>query len=471
MRVSFPVQRVRVAILTVLLAIGVGCATKNIVQQPTGRFQLQGGGYNAFSPEQEIQLGQQAAQEAAKQLPVLPENDPLTRYVQQLGQSLAAKAPGEVKWPFSFHVVNQKEINAFALPGGPIFINVGTIREADDEGQLAGVIAHEISHVVLRHGTQQASKQQMAQLPLAILGGVLPQGVGGQLARLGLSFGAQSIFLKYSRDAETEADLLGSQILYDSGYNPYDMVEFFSKLEKEGGAGVPQFLSDHPNPGNRVVNVRQAIEKYPRKKYRNDTPQFERAKSTAMKMKPLTAEEIAQRQQAQQPQMGSLDPQAIMPSDQFQTLNHNAFQIGYPSNWKVFGDANSPITIAPEAGVSQNAVAYGVIISGFRGSDPQAGIERATSELVQQMQQANPQLQVARRPQGVQVGGTEGIAVDMVSPSPVTSQGQTLAERDMLVTVPRGDGTYYYMIFIAPQAQFQDLSPAYEEMLRSFRMR
>jgi Zn-dependent protease with chaperone function len=461
-------RRTRSLLLVAILSLG-GCATKNIVQAPTGRFQLQPG-YNAFSADQEIQLGQQAAQEVAQQMPLLPENDPITKYVQQLGQTLAAQAPGDVKWPFSFHVVNQKEINAFALPGGPVFVNLGTIQAADDEGQLAGVMAHEISHVVLRHGTQQASKQQMAQIPLAILGGVLPQGVGGQLARLGLSFGAQSIFLKYSRDAEREADLLGSQIMYDAGYDPYSMVEFFTKLEKEGGAGAPQFLSDHPNPGNRVESVRQAIEKYPRKSYRRNSPQFERIKTDAQKRQPLTAQQIAERQQ-RSAQVQGFDPRSVLPSDRFQSLDHNAFQIGYPSNWRVYGDANSPVTIAPQACVAQNAIACGVIISGFRGSDPRESLEQATSELVQSMQQANPQLQISRQPQGLQVSGTPAIAVDMVSPSPIASQGGPVAERDMLVTVPRGDGTFMYLIFIAPQQDFQQFSGAYSEMLRSMRMR
>lgn len=447
-----------------------GCATKNIVQAPSGRFQLQPG-YNAFSPEQEIQLGQQASQEVAQQLPLLPESDPITKYVQQLGQRLAAQAPGDVKWPFSFHVVNQKEINAFALPGGPVYVNLGTIQATDDEGQLAGVMAHEIAHVVLRHGTQQASKQQMAQIPLAILGGVLPQGVGGQLARLGLSFGAQSIFLKYSRDAEREADLLGSQIMYDAGFDPYSLVEFFTKLEKEGGPGVPQFLSDHPNPGNRVESVRQAIAKYPRKNYRANSAQFERVKSDVMKRKPLTAQQIAERQQ-QATQIPSLDPRSVLPSGQFQTLDHSAFQIGYPSNWRVYGDANSPVTIAPEGCIAQNAIACGVIVSGFRGSDPRESLEQATSELVQSMQQANPQLQITRQPQAIQVsGGAPAIAVDMIGPSPITSQGQPVAERDMLVTAPRGDGTFMYLIFIGPQQEYQQFAGAYTEMLGSLRMR
>jgi Zn-dependent protease with chaperone function len=462
-------KRLYSGLMIATLVLGLGCATKNVVQAPTGRVQLTGAS-NSFSPEQEIQLGQQAAQQVAQQLPLLPENDPITRYVQQIGRTLAAQAPGEVKWPFSFHVVNQKEINAFALPGGPVFVNLGTIQAADTEGQLAGVMAHEISHVVLRHGTQQASKQQMAQIPLAILGGILPQGVGGSLARLGLSFGAQSIFLKYSRDAESEADLLGSQIMYDAGYNPYDMVEFFSKLESEGGSGAPQFLSDHPNPGNRVVSVRQAVEKFPRKNYRNDSAQFEKIKRLVSQRKPLTAEQIAQRQQ-EAGQIEQVDPRSVAPSQQMRSLNHSAFQVAYPANWKVFGDATSPVTIAPQAGIAQNAIAYGVIISGFRGSNPQEGLEQATSELVQSMQQANPQLQITRQPQGLQVSGAPAIAVDMVGPSPIVSGGRPVAERDMLVTLPRGDGTFIYMIFIAPRDQYQDFVGTYQEMLRSFQIR
>src|SRR6266699_2637163 len=328
-------------------------------------------GFDMFAAQEEVQAGQQAAQQATKQLPVLPDSNPVTRYVQRLGKELSSHAPGE-KWPYTFHVVNQKEINAFALPGGPVYINVGTIQAADNEAQLAGVMAHEISHVVLRHSTEQASKAAFAQLPLAVLGATIGRSAAGQIAQLGASFGAQSLFLKYSRDAEREADLLGSQIMYDAGYNPFSMVEFFTKLEKEGGPGGPQFLSDHPNPGNRVELVRQAISKYPRKSYRKNSAQFEQIKSAVAKMHPLTMQQVAQ-QQKQQPQQGQIseiNPQDVMPSGQFRTVEHSAFQISYPDNWQVFGDANSAVTIAPQAGVAQNAIAYGVIINGLR---PQSG--------------------------------------------------------------------------------------------------
>ena len=173
-------------------------------------------GFDMFSAQEEVQAGQQAAQQATKQLPVLPDSDPVTRYVQRLGKELSSHAPGE-KWPYTFHVVNQKEINAFALPGGPVYINLGTIQAADNEGQLAGVMAHEISHVVQRHGTRSASKQMAAQLPLALLGGIMGRGALSQAAQLGISFGVGSYFLKNSRQAETEADLLGTDIMYDTG--------------------------------------------------------------------------------------------------------------------------------------------------------------------------------------------------------------------------------------------------------------
>ena len=172
-------------------------------------------GFNMFSAQEEVQAGQQAAAQVSKQLPVLPDSDPVTIYVQRLGQQLAAHAPGE-KWPYTFHVVNQKEINAFALPGGPVFVNLGTIQAADNEAELAGVIAHEISHVVQRHGTRAASRQMAAQLPLAFLGGSWVGARSRRWRRWDTRFGVGSYFLRNSRKAESEADLLGTDIMYDS---------------------------------------------------------------------------------------------------------------------------------------------------------------------------------------------------------------------------------------------------------------
>jgi len=361
--------------------------------------------------------------------------------------------------------VNMKEINAFAVPGGPIYVNLGTIQAADDEGQLVGVMAHEISHIVLRHSTQHASKQSLAQLPLAVLGATIGRGAAGQLTQLGVAFGAQSLFLKYSRDAEREADLLGSQIMYDTGYDPYSMVEFFAKLEKEGGPGVPQFLSDHPNPGYRVESVRQAIAKYPRKKYRSNGADFEQTKSQVAKMKPLTAQEVAARQQRQQGQISQVSTQDIAPSSQFRRFDHAAFQIAYPENWQVFGDSQASVTIGPRAGVAENAVAYGVVINGFR---PRSNtLDQATEELTESLLQSNPGMRVSGRPRRITVNGRAAESVNLTGNSPL--QGQS--ERDLLVTVPRGNNSILFLIFIAPERDFDRLSPAFEQMLGSLQVR
>ncbi len=461
-------RSVRACIFGTVLVMLVSCVTRNVVQSPTGRFQVQTNAFNQYSPEQDIEIGREASAEVNRQIPVLPDSSPVTRYVQQLGAQLVPHAPGPNQWPFSFHVVNVKEINAFALPGGPIYVNVGTIQAADDEGQLAGVLAHETSHIVLRHGTQQASKQVFAQLPLAILGAAVGRSAAGSLAQLGAAFGVQSLFLKYSRDAEREADLLGSQIMYDAGYNPYSMVEFFTKLEKEGGPGVPQFLSDHPNPGNRVDVVRQAISKYPKKRYRNNSPEFERIKSQVAQLRPLTSQEVAQRQQ-QQGQIGNVTLRDVMPSGQFKTLEHTAFQISYPDNWELFGDANSAVTIAPRVAVAENAIAYGVIINAIRSQSD--SLDQATSELVDSLRQANPGLRVDGNIQRLQVSRAPARSVYLVGRSPLSGPNSTLPERDWLVTVQRSNNSTLYLVFIAPDRDFERLAPTYEEMLRRLQLK
>ena len=216
-------------------------------------------GWNMFSPQQDVEMGQQTSQEAEQQLNML-NNSRVDRYLNDLGLKLSAKAPGE-RYPYQFKAVNDRDINAFALPGGFLYINRGIIEAADNEAQLAGVIAHEISHVALRHGTNQASKAYIAQVPLAILGGAL----GGNnstkavLAQIGAGFAVDSVLLKYSRTAETQADILGTQILYDAGYDPRAMGQFLRKLRDSSQGGPPTFLSSHPDPENRDERVEVEI--------------------------------------------------------------------------------------------------------------------------------------------------------------------------------------------------------------------
>jgi hypothetical protein len=426
-------------------------------------------GFDMFSAQEEVQAGQQAAAQVGKQLPLLPDSDPVTIYVQRLGSQLASHAPGE-KWPYTFHVVNQKEINAFALPGGPIFVNLGTIQAADNEAELAGVIAHEISHVVQRHGTRAASKQMAAQLPLAILGGVMGQGALSQMAQMGLSFGVGSYFLKNSRKAESEADLLGTDIMYDSGFNPRAMSDFFTKLEKEGSvARGPQFLSDHPDPGNRAQAVAKEVSTLPRKSsYRTDSAEFGNVKRRVGSMKPLTAQEIAQHQASSaNATMGS-----IVPSGNARSFSHSFFEISYPDNWQVFGDQNSSVTIAPQSGVSNSAVAYGVMINIFQPEDSNASLDQATHELLASLRQSNPDLREIGHDENIRLNGVAAKSVDLLGTSPLKDQnGRAAQERDWLVTVKRRDGSLLYLVSIAPEKDFESLRPTFELMLKSLRLR
>src|SRR5262252_8869091 len=205
-----------------------------------------------MSRDEQKQLGLQVAGQVYTQMPVLPDSSPETQYIQALGKRLVNTIPADRSWPFQFHVVAQKEINAFALPGGPMFVNIGTITSAANEAQLAGVMAHEMAHVYMQHSAKQASKAQTTGLLAGIAEaalGATTRGAVQQLGAMGLQMGAQGLMLKYSRTDESQADAVGAIILHKAGYNPQAMADFFKTLESQGGS-PPQWLSDHPNPGN-----------------------------------------------------------------------------------------------------------------------------------------------------------------------------------------------------------------------------
>jgi Zn-dependent protease with chaperone function len=432
-------------------------------------------GFDVFSQDDEIQLGKQNAAEVMKQMPVLPDSDPVVQYVQRLGAKLAQRAPG-YQWPYNFHVVNVKEINAFALPGGPIFVNLGTIQAADNEAQLAGVMAHEISHVVQRHGTRAASKQMGAQLPLAILGGIMGNNALAKAAELGISFGVGSYFLKNSRQSESEADLLGTDVMYDSGYEPQQMAVFFEKLEKQMGASanslISQFMSDHPNPGNRAEAVSREVQTLMARTYLADSAEFREVKARVAGMKPLSSQEVAAMQKQGGPPTAGASTADVTPSASLKVFSHNEYQISYPENWQVFGDQSSNVTIAPPSGVSQNAVSYGVIIASYQPEDSGASLDAATHELLASLRQSNPDLKQIGHDETIRVNGTEGKSVDLIGSSPIKdAQGKPLQERDWVVTVQRKDGTVLYLVFISPDRDFVTMRPAFEAMLRTLQIR
>ena len=214
---------------------------------------------NSFSPAQDVQLGRQAAAEVRQQLPMLNDG-PTDAVVERIGRRLVAAVPPRFRQPafrYTFDVVNLREINAFALPGGPMFLNRGMLQAARTDDEVAGVMAHELSHVILRHGTLQAAKAQKFQLG-AIAGQVLGSIVGGTKGAIiaqGSQIGLGTYFMKYSREYEREADLLGAQIMARAGYDPRQMANMFRTIQRQGGGRGPEWLSDHPDPGNRYTAI------------------------------------------------------------------------------------------------------------------------------------------------------------------------------------------------------------------------
>lgn len=419
-------------------------------------------GFNIFSKEQDIQLGQEAARAVLRQVEVV-QNQQLQRYIDQVGGRLA-KQPEAGNYPYEFTLINDPSINAFALPGGPIFVNSGLIAAADNEAQLAGVLAHEISHVALRHATSQASKANLLQFPAALAAAMIGQGgVGGQLGQLGLGFGLNVLLLRYSRDAEREADALGARLMANAGYNPIEMARFFEKLEAEGGSRAPQFLSTHPSPGNRVQNVEAEIRTFPRREYNlaADNPQFREAKR-------MVAQLPQPRQNPQRAAQPSPGPAPAPTVRGFENLNTSRFSISYPQGWNVFGDQQSDsITLAPRAGLVSGPsggtlIGYGVVI-GYYHPARSHSLEEATRELLAQLQSINRGLEVQSGMRNVQAGNSPGAVVTLRGPSPYGG-----AETDVLVTVARPEGLFY-MVFIAPSEHFQQAQTVFEQMLRSLR--
>ncbi|RPH28889.1 hypothetical protein EHM92_09845, partial [bacterium] len=337
-------------------------------------------GWNLFSAQQDVEMGQQVAADAERKLPIIKDNR-INGYLNRLGQKLASHAPGP-KYPYQFKGVNDPSINAFALPGGFLYINRGTIEAADNEAQLAGVIAHEISHVALRHGTNQASKAYIAQVPLAILGGVAGDSVAGVLAQIGGGFAANSVLLKYSRDAERQADLMGAQILHDAGYDPRAMSQFFQKLQSSGQrSGMPQWLSSHPNPENRIGEIEEEIGRLgdSRRGIAQDSREFRSIKNLASSLPGPRATGTAQ-QNGVRSKSGE---RPAPPSRRLRYFSNDFLNLRYPDNWNSNRSDGGSLMLAPDNGIvsdgQSNALAYGMMIG--IAQDTGQDLRSATSDL------------------------------------------------------------------------------------------
>jgi hypothetical protein len=425
---------------------------------------------NKYTPAQDVELGRQAAQEMRQQLPIL-DDDEVTSYTEGLGRRLAAAIPKDLQRPefrYTFDVVNVREINASALPGGPMFVNRGMIETAGTEGEIAGVMAHELSHVVLRHGTAQAGKATKYEVGsvLGQIAGAIIGGGWGQVVSGASQFGFGTAFLRFSREYEKQADILGTQIMAGAGYDPRDMANVFRRIEKESGSGGPQWMSDHPNPGNRVEYITEEANKLRVANATRDTRAFEQVQAHLRRLPkaPTTEEAVKGRGRTtgtsgrDVPRTGGrIDP----PSSSYRTYNEgNVFQIAVPSNWRELPN-NNTVTFAPDGAYAEGSFTHGVQVG--IGRNESHDLQEATEELLQSLGQGN----AISRPSGydrVNVGGRSGLRT-FVTNSMQDGSRETIA----VYTAQMRDGSLFYALGVAPQNEFQQYRNVFEKISSSIR--
>ncbi|MDQ3174901.1 MAG: M48 family metalloprotease [Acidobacteriota bacterium] len=433
---------------------------------------------NKYSVQDDIKLGRQAANEAEQQFPLLRDGE-VSSYVERVGNLLAAAIPSEFRHPgfqYSFRVINARDINAFALPGGPMYVNRGMIEAARREGEMAGVMAHEISHVALRHGTAQATKGQKYGLLAGILGigGAVLGGPAGAAAQIA-SQGVGVYFLKFSREYETEADILGAQIMARAGYDPRDLATMFQTIQQQGGGSSGGFMSSHPSPANRYARINQEAQYLRIENPIRDTRDFSRVQAK-LRGYPRAAsmEEIArsgQRQPTENAGGNYPDTQVgrvAYPSTRYRSYNALGFaSVGVPDNWRELGN-NDSVWFAPEGGYGQHqgqdVFTHGV---NFGVSRTQSrDLRQATQELINSLAQGNSNLRQSANFQRTTVSGRTGLSAGLSNVNSATGQRESVT----LVSTQLRNGDLFYMVAVAPQSEARSFASAFNNILRSIRI-
>jgi hypothetical protein len=426
---------------------------------------------NKYTPAQDIKLGQDAAREMRAQLPIL-NDDEVTSYVEGVGGRLVNAIPRELQHPefhYTFEVVNVREINASALPGGPTFVNRGMVETAGTEGEIAGVMAHELSHVALRHGTAQASKAgkyELGSLFGQIAGAVIGGGWGQVVSGVS-QFGAGAAFLRFSREFEKQADIEGTHIMAAAGYDPRDMANVFRRIEKESGGGGPQWLSDHPNPGNRVEYIDEEAQRLQVRNAVRDSRAFEQVQAHLRRLPkaPTTEEAVKQRgrptgtsgRTVPRPS-GRVEP----PASRYKTYREgNLFEIAVPQNWRESPN-NNVVTFAPDGAYADGSFTHGLQVGIARNETHD--LQDATDELLQSLSQSGNSLS---RPSGydrVTIGGRRGLRTSVSNTNPDGSR-----EGIEVFTAQLPNGTLFYALGVAPQNAFEAYRDVFARVAESIR--
>ena len=435
---------------------------------------------NKYKPTDDVKVGRQAAAEVEQQMPILNDND-ATSYVSRVGQRLVNAIPSEFQHPefqYYFKIVNARDINAFALPGGPMYVNRGMIEAAHNEGEMAGVMSHELAHVFLRHGTAQASKAQKYGLLAGILGigGQIiggPAGAAAQIAGQGVGV----YFLKFSREYETEADIMGAQVMARAGYDPRDLANMFKTIEQQSGGGGGGFLSDHPSPKDRYARINQEAGYLKVSERSGDSRDFARIQSRLRGMgRAPSMQEIAQSgNRYPNSETGGNYPnnapsgRVEYPSTRYQSYSTlgGIIRVSIPNNWRQLSESNS-VWFSPEGayGRYQNQVVYTHGVNFGVAQTQSRGLQQGTQEFLNSLTQGNPNLRQRSNLVRTTVGGRTGLTTSLTNTNEATGRAEAIT----LITTQLRNGQVFYMIAVAPENESASYQAAFRNVLRSLQI-
>ena len=430
---------------------------------------------NKYKIQDDVKIGREASVEVEKQFPIISDAQ-MSRYIEDVGRKLVNAIPSEFQqseFRYTFKIVNARDINAFALPGGPMYINRGMIEAARNEGEMAGVMAHEISHVALRHGTAQATQQSNPINQVlgigAILGGAI---LGGQTgAAIGQQIYAGLLVYPYSREYETQADTLGAQILANAGYDPMDLANMFKTIEKESGGGGPEWLSSHPSPANRYENITREskllrVSPNPIK----STAGFERTQSKLKSMpRAQTMEEIQKKaknnEQTQSPTSnGKYESSVAVPSTRTKVFTGGEWiRMNVPNNWEEF-PAESEVWFAPKGAYGDQGITHGALLGVYRPQNK--GLSAATEEYVASVLQGNDYLRARSDYTQTSISGRQAYSIVLAGTSPVTKR----TELATVYTTLMRNGDLLYVIAVMPENESRSYNTAFRNMISSIRL-
>ena len=406
--------------------------------------------WNLFTTQQDTEMGRLLANDIERRYQLVTDGEANT-YLDALGKQLAVYAPG-YKYPYEFKIVADDSVNAWALPGGIIYVTSGLIKSAQNEPQLAGILAHEIAHVVLRHGTAEVSQAYNNGVSDGYRGRT---SVNDAMSRLNIRFDQNAIPFRYSREEERQADIVATQIMFDANFDPQQMTRMFQRF------------NSHPASPNRVNNVRTELQNLGglRANLRGDSPDLHATQDRLLAWNG-----------------NGNDNRFPSRSDRYgrtQTYRASNIEFQYPDNWQV-SERGDSISVAPYNGFVNGSMAYGMTIATF---DPQtnryygrnsfispgtrvdtSNLSSATNQLLDELRQSNPNMTVVRNSERQRVDGSQAMVLELRNESPLGGY-----ESDWLVTVLRPNGLLRYFVGVAPENEFNRYRTSFEDIVNSVR--